>query len=170
MKLSPEAPWFDTVDRQIRLRHSSVVVFTACDFDATGVEPRRFRAYVPRIKILILVPTTVRKGSSVLFCHIHCVCILYWPIYMYFLHARRNTRQFCTVSGNWRFFIQSTPCPQNYVFNIWRRVASYMTTRLRRNLLSPFSIHKYMAGKFILNIESHKAVLMCWCTIRLLLR
>jgi hypothetical protein len=76
MKLSPEEHWFDTVDRQIRLRHSSVVVFTACDFDATMLQTRRFRTCVPRKEILILVPTTVRKGFSV-YTVLASICISY---------------------------------------------------------------------------------------------
>jgi hypothetical protein len=42
MQHTTEAPCFDAVDRQSRLRHSSVVIFTACDFDATV---RRTKAF-----------------------------------------------------------------------------------------------------------------------------
>jgi hypothetical protein len=88
----------------------------------------------------------------------HCtglyVCISY-------MQDLLNTRQFCTVTGNWPLFIQSTTYSQNYVFSIWRRVACYMTTRLRRNL-SPFSTKVDVTGKFVLDVVSQRAALFMY--------
>jgi hypothetical protein len=77
MKRSPEAPWFDTLDRQIRLRHSSVVVFTACCFDATVRRTKAFPDVRSTIKIHILVPCTVRVIL------LHTLCVYAVLAYMY---------------------------------------------------------------------------------------